>query len=192
MTSKPTTLIEELTRAARGVAGLVIGDRKSPGYFDFSQRGLYGSFIAYLVILGLNAYAPILLGVPDSQGSVLRVTLSNVLLYVAQIAACALALRQLDKRASFVPYLVANNWASFFFVFIALLVGLTSGGVGIMLLILGILIIVVEVNIARLVIGLTAMKVVFFLVAQLVGGGVGLLLVTLIFPPTAAELAALQ
>ncbi len=192
MTSKPTTLIEELIRAARGVAGLVIGDRKSPGYFDFSQRGLYGSFIAYLLILGLNAYAPILLGVPDSQGTVLRVALSNILVYVAQIASCALALRQLDKRSSFVPYLVANNWASFFFVVIALLVGTTSGGVGITLLILGILVIVVEVNIARLVIGLTAMKVVFFLVAQLVGGGIGLLLLTLIFPPTAAELAALQ
>ena len=192
MTSKPTTLIEELMRAARGVAGLVIGDRKAPGYFDLSQRGLYGSFIAYLLILALNAYAPILLGVPDSQGTVLRVTLSNIMLYVAQIAACALALRQLDRRSSFVPYLVANNWASFFFVFIALLVGLTSGGVGITLLILGILVIVVEVNIARVVIGLTAMKVVFFLVAQLVGGGVGLLLITLIFPPTAAEIAALQ
>jgi hypothetical protein len=192
VTSKPTTLIEELTRAARGVAGLVIGDRKSPGYFDFSLRGLYGSFIAYLLILGLNAVAPILLGIPGSQGTVLRVTLSNVLLYGAQVAACALALRQLDRRESFVPYLVANNWASFFFVFIALLVGLTSGGVGITLLILGILVIVVEVNIARVVIGLTAMKVVFFLVAQLVGGGVGLLLITLIFPPTAAEIAALQ
>ena len=145
-----------------------------------------------MLILGLNAYAPILLGVPDSQGTVLRVALSNILVYVAQIASCALALRQLDKRSSFVPYLVANNWASFFFVVIALLVGTTSGGVGITLLILGILVIVVEVNIARLVIGLTAMKVVFFLVAQLVGGGIGLLLLTLIFPPTAAELAALQ
>lgn len=192
MISKPTTLIEELARAARGVAGLVIGDRKAPGFFDFSQRGLYGSFIAYLLILALNAYAPILLGIPDSQGTVLRVTLSNVLLYLTQIAACAVALRQLDRRGSFVAYLVANNWASFFFVFIALLVGLTAGGAGITLLILGILIIVVEVNIARLVIGMTAMKVVFFLVAQLVGGGIGLLLITLIFPPTAAELAALQ
>lgn len=192
MTTRPTTLIEELTRAARGVAGLVIGDRKAPGYFDFSQRGLYGSFIAYLLILALNAYAPILAGVPDSQGTVLRATLSNLILYGAQVAACALALRQLDRSSSFVPYLVANNWASFFFVVIALLVGLTSGGVGITLLILGILIIVVEINIARLVIGLTAMKVVLFLVAQLVGGGVGLLLITLIFPPTAAEIAALQ
>lgn len=192
MTSKPTTLIEELTRAARGVAGLVIGDRKSSGYFDFSQRGLYGSFIAYLLILGLNGMAPILLGVPGSQGTVLRATLSNVLLYGTQLAACALALRQLDRGDSFVPYLVANNWSNFFLVCIALLVGLSSGGGGITLLILGILVIIVEVNIARLVIGLTALRVVFFLVAQLVGGGIGLLLITLIFPPTAADIAAFQ
>lgn len=191
MTTKPTTLIEELVRAGRGVAGLVVGDRRASAYFDFSMRGLYGSFIAYLLILAFNAGAPMALGAEGAGGAALRTVLSNGLLYASQVAACALALRQLDRRDGLVPYIVANNWATLFFMLAGLLAAF-SGGLGIAMLVLAILVLVVEVNIARVVIGLSGMKVALFIVAQLVGGGFGLLLVSLIYPPMGAELAAFQ
>ena len=40
--------------AGRGVIGLLTGDRQAGSYFDLSNRGLAGSFIALLLITALN------------------------------------------------------------------------------------------------------------------------------------------
>ena len=62
MPARTTTLFEELTAAGRGVVALVVGDRRASDYFDFSRRGLYGSFIALLLAQLLAAYGPLVLG----------------------------------------------------------------------------------------------------------------------------------
>jgi len=60
--AQQSTFLEELMAAGRGVIGLLIGDRRSGSYFDLSQRGLAGSFIAFLAVTGLNAVLPVILG----------------------------------------------------------------------------------------------------------------------------------
>ena len=63
MPAKQTTLLEEMSAAARGCIALLMGDRKAASYFDFSQRGLAGSFVAFLVATLLNALSPLLFGI---------------------------------------------------------------------------------------------------------------------------------
>src|SRR5690606_17632895 len=65
-----TTILQELTAAGRGLLALVTGDRKAATYFDFSQRGLAGSFIAFLTVTGLNAALPVLLGYSGPAASI--------------------------------------------------------------------------------------------------------------------------
>jgi len=60
--AQQSTFLEELMAAGRGTISLLIGDRRAGSYFDFSQRGLAGSFIAFLAVTGLNAALPVLLG----------------------------------------------------------------------------------------------------------------------------------
>ena len=64
MPDTPTRFVDKALSAGRGVLALVVGDRKAPQYFDLSQRGLVGSFIALLAVtllsVALPALAPIL------------------------------------------------------------------------------------------------------------------------------------
>jgi hypothetical protein len=184
-----TSFFEELFSAVRGVVALAIGDRKAPGWFDFSQRGLAGSFIALLAVVGFNAYLPVLLGMDGAEGSVLRSVLTIVLLLAAQIGASALVLRQLNRLDGLVPYLVADNWATFVITLVTLILPLIGLGGEVTLVMIAILVIVVEVNIARLVVTLSAGQIVLLLVGQLVGVMVGLLVIGMLMP-LPPELAA--
>ena len=191
--AQQSTFIEELMAAGRGVFGLLIGNRQAGTYFDFSQRGLAGSFIAFLVVTGLNAALPVALGMKDS-GGIARSILMVAILFAFQLAFSAIVLRQLKRMDGLIPYLVADNWATFFLTLIsgALAAAGVDGGPG--LIVLAIVVITIEVNIARLVVTLTPLQIAMFLIAQLVGVSIGLAIIGFTFPlppGAAAQLAAI-
>lgn len=160
---------------------VLVSNRQAPSYFDFSQRGLIGSFIAFLSASLINALTPfIFTDVPP--GLVTRGLILVGILYVAQIAFSALVLRQLGRLDGLVPYLVADNWATFFITFLSTILTLIGVGDEIAIIGLGILVIVVEVNIARLIVTLPGLQIAMFLIAQLVGVSVALILIGVMFP----------
>ena len=179
--AQQSTFIEELMAAGRGVFGLLIGDRRAGTYFDFSQRGLAGSFIAFLAVTGLNAILPVILGLKDS-GGIARGVLMVAILFALQLAFSAIVLRQLKRMDGLIPYLVADNWATFFLTLIS--GALAAAGVDgdPVLIVLAIVVIIIEVNIARLIVTLSPLQIAMFLVAQLVGVSIGLAIIGFTFP----------
>lgn len=179
--AQQSTFIEELMAAGRGVFGLLIGDRRAGGYFDFSQRGLVGSFIALLLVEGLSAVLPMLMSI-ETAGGIARSTIMFLILYGLQVLFCAIVLRQLKRLDGLTPYLVASNWMSFFMTLISTAV-VAAGFAGDWVIIaLGLVVIITEVNIARLIVTLSPLQIAMFLVAQLVGVLIGLALIGAIFP----------
>ncbi len=166
--------------AGRGVIALLVGDRRAGGYFDFGQRGLLGSFIAVLLITALNAVMPMLLGLKGD--GVARGIVMVVILFGLQVGFSAIVLRQLKRLDGFVPYLVADNWATFFMTLISAAIAAAGVANDFTLIVLGIVVIIIEVNIARLIVTLSPLQIAMFLVAQLVGVSIGLALIGLIFP----------
>jgi hypothetical protein len=185
--AQQSTFLEELMAAGRGVVSLLIGDRKAGSYFDFSRRGLVGSFIALALARALAASLPMMLG-PTTPGIVTRSIVFDVLLLVLEVACSAIALRQMQRLDGMVPYLVADNWATFFRTLIA--AALAAAGVSDQLtaIVLVVVAILIEVNIARVVVGLSPLQIAIFLIAQLVGASIAVLLFGQIFP--ASDLAA--
>lgn len=184
------TFLEELMAAGRGVIGLLVGDRRAGSYFDFSQRGLVGSFIAFIAVTGLNAVLPVMLGSKD-PGGIARSVLMVAILFALQLACSAIVLRQLKRMDGLVPYLVADNWATFFLTLIS--GALAAAGIDgdPVLIVLAIVVIVVEVNIARLIVTLSPLQIAMFLVAQLVGVSIGLAIIGFTFPLPPSTTAAL-
>ena len=183
MPNKPTTLIDELVAAARGVVAILRGDRKAAQYFDFSRRGLAGSFIAFLVATAFSAYVPLIGGGgQDTQISTGRLLVMAVFLFGVQIGFSALVLRQLNRLDGFVPYLVADNWATFFITALTTLLALFGVSGDLVVIIVGILVLIVEINIARLIATLGPWQIAMLLVAQLVGVSLGLIVVGILFP----------
>ena len=189
--AQQATFLEELMSAGRGVIGLLIGDKRAGSYFDFSQRGLAGSFIAFIAVTGLNAVLPTLLGSKDA-GGIARSVLMVAILFALQLGCSAIVLRQLKRMDGLVPYLVADNWATFFMTLIS--GALAAAGVDgdTVLIVLAIVVIVVEVNIARLIVTLSPLQIAMFLVAQLVGVSIGLAIIGFAFPLPPAAAAALM
>jgi hypothetical protein len=185
-----TTIFDEMRSAARGVVGLIVGDRKAAGYFDFSDRGLVGSFIAFLAVTGINAALPKLLGM--ESGTVLRSVAMIAILFGFQIAFSAIVLRQLKRLDGLVPYLVADNWATFFITIGSTALALFGFTGDLAIIVIGLLVIIVEVNIARLIVTLSPLQIAMFLIAQLVGVSIGLILVGMLLPLSPAELAELE
>jgi len=104
------------------------------------------------------------------------------LLYIFQTGFGALVLNQFGRLDGLVPYLVADNWATFFITGLSgllVLVGLSGDAA---ILIVGLLVIVLEINIARLIVTLKPIQIAIFIVAQLVGAFVGLMVLGAIFP----------
>ena len=86
MPNRTTHILEELLAAAQGTAAIIVGDRKAPSYFDFSARGLAGSFIALLVATTFSAYLPVLTGTADDGLSPGQELLTVGVLVAMQIA----------------------------------------------------------------------------------------------------------
>lgn len=179
--AQQATFLEELMAAGRGVIALLIGDRRAASYFDVSERGLAGSFIAFLAVTALNATLPVLLGIKNS-GGIARSILMVAILFALQLAFSAIVLRQLKRLDGLIPYLIADNWATFFLTLIS--GALAAAGVDgdPVLVVLAIVVIVVEVNIARLILMLSPLQIAMFLIAQLVGVSIGLAIIGLTFP----------
>jgi hypothetical protein len=186
-----TTILEEMRSAARGLIALVTGDRKSASYFDFSQRGLAGSFIAFLAVTAVNATLPVVLGYSGPAASISRAVLMVAVLFALQIGFAAIVLRQLGRLDGLVPYLVADNWATFFITLGSTALALVGLSGDMALIAIGILVIVIEINIARLIVTLSPLQIAMFLVAQLVGVSIGLLLLGLMFPLSPEQLEAI-
>ena len=177
-----STIIEEMTAAGRGVLALIVGDRRAANHFDFSDRGLIGSFIAFLIVAGVNATLPSLLGAGGPAASIFRSITMIAILFACQLGFAALVLRQLKRLDGLVPYLVADNWATFFITLGSSVLAILGLSGDIALIAIGILVIVVEINIARLIVTLSPLQIAMFLVAQLVGVSIGLALIGLILP----------
>lgn len=191
MPERSNDIWNEVASAARGVVALVIGDRRANGYFDFSDRGLVGSFIAFLVVALLNTAVPLLLGVPGTSGTVFRAIATVIIVLALQIGAAALVLRQLKRPDALVPYIVVDNWATFYLTIATTLLGLMGLGGELVFIATGIVIIVIMVNIARLILTLTPWQIASFLVVQLISGVIALFVVSAVFPLSPEQLAEL-
>jgi hypothetical protein len=187
---RPSNILEEMVGAARGIAAVAIGDRRAPSFFDFSPRGLAGSFIAFLVATAFSAYLPNLTGGASAAIPTSRLVLMAGLLFAVQLGFSALVLRQINRLDGFVPYLVADNWATFYVTAVSSLLTLFGLSSDVAVLLIGILVLVIEINIGRLVVGLNGWQIAMLLIAQLVGVGLGLLLVGLVVPLPADMIAS--
>lgn len=171
-----------MTAAARGIAAITVGDRRAPSFFDFSARGLAGSFIAFLVATSLSAYLPLFTGDDEPALPSSLLVLIAAIPFLLQLGCTALVLRQLNRLDRFVPYLVADNWTSFYMTAVLILLSLMGSSSRLSLLLIGVPLFVIEINIARLVVGLRPWQIAMLLVARLVGAAIGLVLIEMIVP----------
>jgi len=185
-----STFAEEMMAAGRGVIGLLTGDRQAGSYFDLNNRGLAGSFIALLLVTALNAVLPIILG--NEGDSIARGVITVALLFLLQIGFSIIVLRQVNRMDGLVPYLVADNWATFFLTLVSAALAAAGLANDFTLIVLGVVVIIVEVNIARLIVTLPPLQIAMFLIAQLVGVSLGLVLISFLFPmpPEVADAVA--
>jgi hypothetical protein len=184
------TFIDELTAAGRGVIALTVGNRRAPEYFDLTRVGLVGSFVGLLAIAFISAIVPLLLPGASDTYSIARSTLMAVILFVFQIGFSIIVLRQVGRMDGLVPYMVADNWASVFISALQLLLSVVGLDNQVTFFALSVLVIVVEINICRLILTLPPLQIAMFMVAQLVGVSLALLLIGMIFPGAAAITAA--
>lgn len=176
--------------AGRGVVGLLMGDRQAGAYFDFSPRGLAGSFIALFLVTALNAVLPIILG--SENESITHNVITVALLFALQLGFTVIVLRQVGRLDGLTPYLVADNWATFFLTLISAAIAAAGLANDVTLVMLGIVVIFIEVNIARLIVTLPPLQIAMFIIAQLVGVSIGLALIGFLLPlaPEVASSAA--
>lgn len=178
--SQPTTLTEEFTAATRGFLALLTGNRAAPGFFDFSQRGLAGSFLALIAATLVTAYGPLLIG--GSVGSITRAVMLSAVLLALQLGVIYVVLRAMGRQDGFIPYLVADNWTTLFISVITVVgVGLLGAG-DMALIVIGLVAIVVEINIARLIVTLAPMQIVMFIAAQFAAQFMGIVLFADLIP----------
>ena len=177
--------------AGRGLLALIVGDRRASSHFVFSPRGLAGSFIAFLAVTAVNASLPVLLGFSGPGVSITRSVIMVVVLFALQIGFAAIVLRQLKRLDGLLPYLVADNWSTFFITLGSSLLAVLGLANDLAIVGIGILVIIVEINIARLIVTLSPLQIAMFLIAQLVGVSIGLLLLGMLFPLSPEELEAI-
>jgi hypothetical protein len=180
--AQPTaTFLDELMAAARGCLALLLGWRDAASYFDFSQRGLVGSFIAVVIGIGLTALGPQPLSEPATvtTGAAMTVVIFECLIIGVQFGVAWLVLRQLGRGDGLVPFMVVQNWGILFqailaeFIIIAFgppiaiegdVAQLTNGSLP--LGILAIMVFIVAVNVGRLILTLRPLHVALFVGAQ--------------------------
>lgn len=185
---------DEVVAAGRGVAALIVGDRRASQYFDFSQKGLVGSFIGFLAITLVSALVPLVIPGGREDYSIARSTMIAAVLFASQVGFAAIALRQMHRLDGLRPYLVADNWASVYISAGQLILSLVGFQGDIAFFALSILVIVVEINIARLIVTLSPLQIAMFMIAQLVGVSIALIVVGIVFPSpeTAAAINSLR
>lgn len=176
------TFIDEARNAALGVWALVLGRQDASLHFDFSQRGLVGSFIALVVSLGVSALGPSPIEMAGASSPGLSIVILTLVVLGAQFGVVYLVLRLLGRTDSFVPFMVAYNWSTLFQALIGVaviivlgppmavsddgLAELTSGSLPYFALSIAVL--VVWINLGRLILTLRPLHVVIF-IATLLG-----------------------
>lgn len=169
------TFLEEARNAARGAWALIMGRADAARYFDFTLRGLVGSFIALVLAVAVSVFGPQVFGVSSASGAAAGMTLLSVLLFTLQIGAAYFVLQMMGRLDGFMPYLVADNWVNFYVSLIGALSIVLLGGSDIMLLVVGVISIIVEINIARRIVTLAPVQIAIFIIAQVAAQFVGLM-----------------
>lgn len=167
------TLLQEALAAARGMLALVIGDRRAPDNFDFTLRGLAGAGIVFLGIVALTHYGPLLAGV-ELRAGIGRSALLLVGIMAAQIGAGVALLSFLRRSDAIVPFITATLWASVFVSLASFFGAFTGLPASAVVTVFGLLLLVVEVNIGRLIVTLPPLQVGGLVAAQLMGSFIGL------------------
>lgn len=181
--ARHSTLVQEAGWAMGGTWRLLLGRGEARSYFDFSQRGLAGSFIPLVLA---SVVFVVFIGMGPAGHSVSAAMQIFILGAIATLRFSALRviLPRLDALHAFRPYMVASNWASaiaiaavmvltFGVVFVAaLILGPSSGEtlVGLVLALwagVAVAVMVIEINILRIVAGLGVAEIVLALAAQL-------------------------
>lgn len=179
------SLIRETFDAGRGVLGLLLGQRNSARYFNLGLQGLMGSLIAFLLAVTFNAYMPALFGMTGPLDRPLASVASSLIIFAGQTGMAVLVLAQFRRLDGLVPYMVCDNWTSFFTTFASfLLLALGMNGAFAVIL-LTLVAIVMLVNISRLIVTLSLLQILGFIVAQMVGVMIAMLVVNAIFPDIA-------
>jgi hypothetical protein len=126
--------------------------------------------------------------------SIAKSTAIAVILFGFQIGFAAIVLRQMKRLDGLQPYLVADNWASVYISLGQLVLSFVGFQGEIAFFALSILVIVVEINIARLIVTLAPLQIAMFMIAQLVGVSIALIIVGMLFPSpeTQAAISSLQ
>lgn len=184
------TIFEEALLAARGIGAIIIGRRDAFRFFDFSPAGLAGSLAAFFVALLINGYMPFLIAPGADLGPAWRDIFLALLLFGLQIGFAVLVLRQFGRLDGVVPYLVADNWASFYMTLLSALLALLQVQSTTLVLPLGVLVLVIQINISRLIVTLTGWQIAAFLAAQFAAVIVGMMFFGALFPNTALVVAS--
>lgn len=193
-----SSLFQEAAWAMGGTWRLLLGRPEARAFFDFSQRGLAGSFIP-LVIATVVLVGFIGAGSAGQTGisAAMQIFILGAIATL-RFSALRIVLPRLDALHAFRPYMVASNWASA--ILFAAMMAITFGGVFVAALILGpasgstlvgmvlalwgavgFALLVIEINILRIVARLGAAEIVLALAAQLFAILAGLYLIGQIF-----------
>ncbi len=180
------TFVEEALQAGRGILAIIAGRRDAHRFFDLGLAGLSGSMVAFFIALMINGYMPFLLGPSEDMGPAWQSVLLALMLFVLQVGFAALVLRQFGRPDGLIPYVVADNWASFYLTLLSVVLALLQISGDFLVVPLGILILYIEINISRLIVTLTGWQIAAFLAAQFAAVVFGLMLFGMIFPDTMA------
>ena len=101
------TFLEDLMSAGRGVFGLLVGDKRSAGAFDYTQRGLVSAAIAFLIVVALGIYLPMIPEAAITMLACARIGATHSVVF-GGFSAEALRDRMNDAEAS---VLVTAVWA---------------------------------------------------------------------------------
>jgi hypothetical protein len=104
------------------------------------------------------------------------------LTFVLQVGCAIIALMQMRRLDGFTSYLVADNWSGFYVTIVALALSFSGLDGTVLGIALDVVTLLVAMNIARLLIGLTGWQVAIFVIAQLCSHLAGELLVPLLLP----------
>lgn len=182
MAQPSQSFLEEALNALRGTVALVIGNRQASAFFDFRNAGLIGSFIAVLVGMAVQAFAPPFLSPDLPAGAATGAIMLGFVVLGVQFGVAYLVLRLLGRSDGFIPFVVVQNWVTLFQSILAVAIiaifgqpiaisaedqmaQLTTGTIPFLLL--GIAAMVVWVNIARLILTLRPLHVAMFVFMQL-------------------------
>ena len=173
-------LATETRQALRGSLALVRGDRGAAGYFDLSLRGWAGSMAAFVLATGLDA----LLTAGTSETGLLgwQSLFLSLVLWALQVGFTAVVLNQIQRLDAFVPYLVADNWITFFLSLLLVTLSVANAANMVVLVIVWVVALVARINTARFIMTLTVMQIVLVLVAQLVAAAIGIYVLALVVP----------